>query len=125
MPALAHAATILSSGALDGVARASLRKLDGDARFEQLCDIEAMEQIARSGVDHVPERAIAYAAADTRMEGDTLIAAGGAFLSKGHWYHLAFRCSGTSDHRTIVAFDFATGAQFPDDDPALPTGGDD
>lgn len=124
-PVLAHAATILSNGALDGVARASLRRLDGDARFEQLCNVEAMEQIARSDPGHVPERAIAYAMADTRKEGDTLIAEGGAFLSKGHWYHLAFRCSGTPDRRQIIAFDFATGAQFPDDDPALPSGGDD
>jgi len=56
---------------------------------------------------------------------DTLIADGGAFLSKGHWYHLAFRCSGTSDRRKIIAFDFATGAQFPDGDPTLPTDADD
>jgi hypothetical protein len=125
IPKLARATVILSGGALDGVAKASLRSLDGDARFEQLCDIEAMEQIARSDAHHVPERALAYAAADTRIEGDTLIADVGAFLSKGHWYRLAFRCIGTSDRRKIIAFDFATGAQFPDDDPDLPTEADD
>ncbi len=122
---LAHAPTILSGGAIDRVARASLRSLDGDARFEQLCDIEALEQVARAQKNSKPEKAVAYAVKDTRIEGDTLVAEGGAYLSRGHWYHLAFRCRATPDRRRVLSFDFATGEQFPDDDPSLPTGGDD
>jgi hypothetical protein len=122
---LTHARTILSGGALDRVASASLRTLADDARFEQLCGIEAMEQIARGKGGFNPERTIAYATADTRLEGDTLAADGAAFLSGGHWYRLAFRCRGTPDRRQVLSFDFATGEQFPDDDPALPAGASD
>jgi hypothetical protein len=123
---LEHATRILSGGALDAIARKSLRSLDGDARFEQLCDIEAMEQIASAErTDFKPEKTIAYAVEDTKLAGDTLVADGAAFLSKGHWYHLAFRCRSTPDRRKILSFDFATGGQFPDDDPSLPAGDED
>ena len=122
---LAHARIIFSTDALDSVARASLRTLAGDARFEQLCNIEAMEQIAHSSELHNPERVIAYLAAGTRMDGDTLVADGAAFLSKGHWYELAYRCLASPDRRKVVSFDFATGEQIPDDHPALPSGDSD
>ena len=122
---LAHARTILSGGALDRVASASLKTLADDARFEQLCGIEAMEQIAQGDGGFNPERTIAYATTDTRLEDDTLTAEGAAFLSAGHWYHLAFKCRATPDRRKVLSFDFATGEQFPDDDPALPAGAND
>jgi hypothetical protein len=122
---LTHATRILSGRALDRVAEASLKTLQGDARIEQLCDIEAMEQIARAGSGHVPERAVAYATAETSMDGDTLVADGGAFLSKGHWYQLKYRCRLAPDRRKVISFDFATGEQFPDNDPALPADSDD
>lgn len=122
---LTHATRILSGRALDRIAEASLKTLAGDARVEQLCDIEAMEQIARAGTGFTPERAVAYATADTQMDGDTLVADGGAFLSRGHWYSLKYRCRLAPDRRKVVSFDFATGDQFPDNDPALPTDSDD
>jgi Domain of Unknown Function (DUF930) len=122
MPKLVHANRILSGGALNAEERAALGTLRRDARFEQLCDVEAMEQIAESAPAFKPEQTIAYLTADTEVHGDTLTASGAAFLSQGHWYRLAFKCRTTADRRKVVSFDFATGAQVPDDDPRLPAG---
>ncbi len=121
-PRLTHARKILSGSALDRVASVSLETLRIDARFEQLCDVEAMEQITQGERPFKPERAIAYATEDTQVDGDTLTADGAAFLSEGHWYHLAFKCRATPDRRTVLSFDFAIGSEFSERDPALPTG---
>jgi hypothetical protein len=125
LPALSHARRILSSGALDRVARASLTSLQLDARFEQLCDVEAMEQIVHARRRFVPERIMAYATENTKVEADTLVAPGAAFLSHGRWYHLAYRCRATADGFKVLSFDFAIGPQFGAGDPILPTDSDD
>ncbi len=106
---LSHARTILSDRALDRTARASLRTLGTEARFEQLCDIEAMEQVARAKKEFRPERVVAYATADAKVVGNLMTAEGAAFLSKGHWYRLSFRCETTPDRSKVASFDFATG----------------
>lgn len=107
--ALAHAGRLFSDTALNWSARRALATLAVGARFEQLCDVEAMEQIARGQPEFKPERAVAYATADTKMIGNILIAKGAAFLSKGRWFRLSFRCETTPDHSKAVSFDFATG----------------
>ena len=101
--------TILSNGTVNAATRRTLRTLAPDARFEQLCDIEAMEQVAAHQKQFQPQQAVAYATADTRVAGNTLIADGGAFLSKGRWYRLAFRCEVTPDRMKVLSFDFAIG----------------
>ena len=124
LPPLTHAETILSGRALDREARASLIGLASDARFEQLCDVEAMEQIARHEAALRPVRTVAYATADTKVTGNIIVAEGAAFLSKGHWYRLSFRCETTPDHLKVVSFDYATGGLLPDG-ARLGTDGDD
>jgi hypothetical protein len=106
---LVHAETLYSAAALDRVARRDLGRMTVDTRFEQLCDIEAMEQITRSGDQFRPVRAVAYATADIKVIGNLMIAEGAAFLSDGHWYRLSFRCEATPDRSKVVSFDFATG----------------
>jgi hypothetical protein len=91
-----------------------MESLASPARFEQLCNVEAIEQIASQGSGFRPERVVAYATADTSLEGDELVAEGAAFLSGGVWRHLSFRCATTPDHRKVVSFDFATGGLIPD-----------
>ncbi len=106
---LDHATKLFSDKALNRSARKSLGTLALDARFEQICDVEAMEQIARAKREFKPERAVAYATADAKVVGNLMIAEGAAFLSAGHWYRLSFRCETTPDHSKVVSFDFATG----------------
>jgi hypothetical protein len=111
--ALAHAATILSDD-LDGQVRKSLATMALDTRFEQICDVEALEQIARADDALRPERAVAYATAEVKVSGDTMIADGAAFLSGGRWYRLSFRCQTTPDRLKVLSFDFATGGPVTD-----------
>lgn len=111
---LAHARRILSSGALDAKARRSLAGLTVEDRFEQLCDVEALEQIAARNGTLKPERAVAYATADPTVEGNVITATGAAYLDQGRWYTLSFRCETTPDHRKVVSFDFSTGGPLRD-----------
>jgi len=107
--ALAHAATILS-GRLGPEVRRSLVAMAVDTRFEQICGVEALEQIAKSRHDLKPRRAVAYATADTRVTGNVMVADGAAFFSEGKWFGLAFRCETTPDRLKVMSFDFAIGA---------------
>ncbi len=107
--ALAHAKRLFSDTALNRSERESLATLAIGARFEQLCDVEAMEQIARGQLQFKPQRAVAYATADAKVTGNVMIAEGAAFLSEGNWYRLSFRCETTPDRSKVVSFDFATG----------------
>lgn len=107
---LIHATTIFSDAALTGESRRALATVAYDARFEQICGVEAMEQIAK-GASFRPERVVAYALSDTKTEGNVMVAGGAAFWSDGAWYRLSFRCETSSDRLKVKAFDFATGAR--------------
>ncbi len=122
-PALSHAKTILSDKA-GAYVRRSLATLALDTRFEQICGVEAMEQIARSRKTFHPERAVAYATADVKVVGNIMVADGAAFLSGGTWYGLRFRCETSPDHLKVMSFDFATGDPLVGDH-GLGTGGED
>lgn len=94
-------------------AREALAQLSGPDRMEQLCDAEAMEQIARWKQEFQPDRLIAYAMDDTRIDGAIVIADSAAFRSKGRWYHVKFRCSLTVDLKTVASFEFQVGEPIP------------
>jgi hypothetical protein len=92
--------------------QSSLAKLDKQTRLEQVCDIEAMRRIRRVG-HYLPDRAMSSASAPQTHRGDTLIAPGAAFRSRGKWYELAFTCTGTEDHMKVTAFSFTIGDAIP------------
>ncbi|WP_420959831.1 DUF930 domain-containing protein [Brucella sp. IR073] len=94
-------------------AREALAQLAGPDRMEQLCDAEAMEQIARWRREFQPDRLIAYAMDDTRLDGALVIADGAAFRSKGRWYQIKFRCGLTADLKTVASFEFQVGDPIP------------
>jgi hypothetical protein len=122
-PALQHADTILS-GKVGANVRRDLATLALNTRFEQICGVEAMEQIAKSRHEFAPERTVAYATADVKVTGDLMIADGAAFLSGGRWYGLRFRCQTSPDHLEVTSFDFATGEPLVGDH-GLGSGGED
>lgn len=112
-----HPQRMLSERALDrpgsrGVRR-ELARLSEDDRIAQLCDLEAMEQIAASGRSFNPDRLVDYARADTHMRGDTLIASGAAFRSHGVWQAVEFRCGLDPERRKVASFAFKVGAPIP------------
>ena len=68
-----------------------LKQLDPDARFEQVCDLEAMKLIGKDKT-YRPERSMVGALETPKVVNSTMIGAGGAFKSKGQWYQFSFTC---------------------------------
>jgi hypothetical protein len=116
-PAMQKPTKMLSAGVLadprSRSAREALPTLEKSVRLEQICGLEAMAQIAAWGQPYQPDRLIAYAMANTRTEGDMLIADGAAFRSKRKWYNLAFKCSIFSNSEKVFSFEFKVGTPIP------------
>ncbi len=89
-----------------------LKQLDPDARFEQVCDLEAMQRIGKDKA-YKPERTIVSALAAPRVSDATMTGSGGAFKSKGQWYQFSFTCRTTGDHMQVLSFSFQVGAPVP------------
>jgi hypothetical protein len=101
------------ASAVDARALASLKELDPVARLEQRCDMEAMARIDRDKKGYAPERVVAAATADSKVQGDSLIGEGAAVRSKGKWYRLSFVCKTSADHMQVQSFDYKIGDQIP------------
>lgn len=95
--------------------RLALRTLAADTRIEQLCGLEAMEQIHAWQRDFQPDRIVVYAMGEPTMTGNLLEANGAAFRSHALWYTVKFRCELTADHARVAGFAFAVGAPVPRD----------
>jgi hypothetical protein len=89
-----------------------LRQLDPDARFEQVCDLEAMRRIGKDKA-YRPERSIVGALETPKVINSTMSGNGGAFKSKGQWYQFSFKCETTDDHMRVQAFSFQIGEPIP------------
>ena len=91
-------------------ARADLPKLNAVERMVQLCNIEALEQVARvrqrfrarDGSAPMPTK-------DLAIGPDTVEAEGAAIRSGDDWYALSYRCRLAPGHDAVVAFDFLAG----------------
>ncbi len=114
---LTHAATILSGLALanprNRQAREDLPKLNATERMIQLCNIEALEQVARIRKDIAPETVSAYATKALQIGPDTVTAEGAAVRSGDDWYSLRYRCRLAPGHGAVIAFDFLAGERIP------------
>jgi hypothetical protein len=96
--------------------RAQLGQLESNTRTVQICDLEAILQITRSGLEFHPVAVLAYAMADVVAKGDTVVARGAAFQSDGEWYNLSFRCRISPRSREVQGFEFVIGAAIPRED---------
>lgn len=116
------AAILIASGCLWGTPTlagderflASLKRLDPATRLEQVCDLEAMRQIARDSNPYRPDRAKSDVISPPRHLGDTLKGSGGAFRSKGKWYAFSFTCKGSPDHLKVLSFGYKIGPLIPE-----------
>ncbi len=90
-----------------------LRSLDAEERLIQLCNIEAMAQIARRYDEFRPDRVVAYAGAETKASGESLTAPRAAFHSNGDWIDFSYVCRASRDRKTIVGFEFSVGESIP------------
>jgi len=85
-----------------------LQQLDPGARFEQVCDLEAMQRIGKDK-SYRPERTIVSALADPKVSDVTMTGKGGAFKSKGQWYQFSFKCQTSPDHMQVQSFSYKIG----------------
>lgn len=102
--------------AIDARLRGQLEKLTPEERLEQRCDMEAMDQISDGKGGFRPDKVIAYAFGDPKLDGTTLKTKGAVFRSRGEWYRLAYKCEATDDRLEVNAFKFKIGDVVPHED---------
>lgn len=93
----------------------SLKKLDLETRLEQICDYEAMSRIGRDAKGFRPDRSQSNAVSEPKRDGNTLIAKGAAFRSKGQWYQFSFTSKGAPDHLSVISFAYQVGEPIPEE----------
>jgi hypothetical protein len=101
--------------AIDARIRSQLEKLTPEERLEQRCDIEAMDKIDGKG-GFRPDKVIAYAFGDPKLEGTTLKTRGAVFRSKGEWYRLSYKCEASADRLEVKTFNYKIGDMVPHED---------
>jgi hypothetical protein len=107
---LAPSVTVAS--AIDAKVERMLQQLDPDARFEQICDLEAMQRIGKDRTFR-PERTVVSALASPKVADATMTGTGGAFKSKGQWYQFSFTCKTSPDHMQVLSFSYKVGEPIP------------
>ena len=90
-------------------ARAMLKMIVPSLRREQVCGIEAMEQIKLGTPDWSPECVISYAYADVEIAGNAVTASGAVVLNGTDWYRLAYECTLGADLASVTAFRYRLG----------------
>lgn len=100
--------------AVDGRVEQMLKRLDPVARFEQVCDLEAMKYISKDKT-YRPEHTIISALESPKVVASTMSGNGGAFRSKGKWYQFSFTCQTDPDHMKVQSFSFKIGEPIPEE----------
>ena len=103
---------ITVASAIDAKVERMLKQLDPDARFEQICDLEAARRISEDK-SYRPERAVVSALGEPKVANATMTGSGGAFKSKGQWYQFSFTCKTSPDHMQVLSFSYRVGEPIP------------
>ncbi|WLA52775.1 DUF930 domain-containing protein [Bradyrhizobium elkanii] len=90
----------------------SLRHVEPATRLEQVCDYAVMSDINRD-TGRQADRAKSDVTSSPSHHGDTVIAKGGAFRSKGQWFSLSYTCKGTPDHLHVTSLQYKVGEAIP------------
>ena len=99
--------------AIDARIRSQLEKLTPEERLEQRCDMEAMDRISDGKGGFRPDKVIAYAFGDPKLEGTTFKTKGAVFRSKGEWFRLSYKCEASDDRLEVTAFKYKVGDIVP------------
>jgi uncharacterized protein DUF930 len=91
-------------------ARAVLTNLTGMDQREQLCALEAMEQVRRNRPDFKPTRLAPHALRNSHQKEDVLHAPAAALRSNRVWYEISYKCELTAAGKEVRSFEFALGA---------------
>ncbi len=95
---------------------ASLKKMDPATRFQQRCDVEAMNRIHADHRHLQPDEMVPYAFGQAKVAGNVMVAEGAAFRSHNVWRRLWYRCKTDRAHMNVVSFDYRIGPEVPRDD---------
>ena len=98
---------------MDARIRSQLEKLTPEERLEQRCDMEAMDRISGGKDGFRPDKVIAYAFGDPKLEGTTFKTKGAVFRSKGEWFRLSYKCEASDDRLEVTAFKYKVGDIVP------------
>ena len=108
-----YAANVLQEPDNAGVLR-TLRSFTDQEQIIQVCNLEAIEQIARAAPEYVPDTVVGYAMSDFVFSGLTIIATGGAFRSRRRWYEISYTCTTAPGYEAVTAFQFKLGNEIPE-----------
>jgi hypothetical protein len=100
--------------ALDARFKRSLSRLAPVDRLVQLCDYTAMQRIRKEHKPFRPDRAVANARSDIRINEHTVEAKGAAFRSRHKWYALSYSCTAAPDHLAVIKFSYEVGPEIPE-----------
>ncbi|RZS83472.1 uncharacterized protein DUF930 [Phyllobacterium myrsinacearum] len=116
-PGMHRATTMLSAKVLadprSRQTREALPTLELGTRLEQICNLEAVAQVAQWDKSFKPDRVIAYAMASTKVKSGIITAPGAAMRSGGNWYNLAFNCGISPETQEVQSFEFTVGKPIP------------
>ncbi|MBN9669764.1 DUF930 domain-containing protein [Roseibium aggregatum] len=90
-------------------ARAALATLSEAERREQLCALEAMEQVRRAHPGFRPTRLVPHAIRNSFRKENAVVAPAAAFRSNRLWYEIAYRCQLDETGTGVTGFEFALG----------------
>ncbi|WP_425070115.1 DUF930 domain-containing protein [Roseibium sp.] len=91
-------------------ARRALSTLVGADRREQVCALEAMEQVRQDKSGLRPTRLAPHAFRNARIRDGMIVVTAGAVRSQRQWYEIAYRCRLDPEGRQVVGFEYALGA---------------
>ena len=103
-----HAGRVLSDPR-SAQARLALATLVSGDRREQLCALEAMEQVRYAEPGFRPTRLAPHAFRNSVQRDNEIIATAAAIRSGRVWYEIAYRCLLSAGGSEIVGFEFALG----------------
>ncbi|MBB5046734.1 hypothetical protein HNR60_001482 [Rhodopseudomonas rhenobacensis] len=90
-----------------------MMKLSPETRLEQRCNAKAMGTVNREHKNFKTDEFVAYAFADTIIQGELVKAPGGAIRNGNTWYHLAYTCLTADQGLTVKSFSYQLGAAVP------------
>jgi len=91
-------------------ARSALATLSETERREQLCALEAMEQVRQAYPGFQPTRLVPHALRNSYREANRVVAPAAALRSHHLWYEIAYRCLLNDSGTGITGFEYALGA---------------
>lgn len=91
-------------------AREFLPTLTSEDGREQICALEAMEQVRHARPGFKPTRLAPHAFRNSFQKEDMIVVPAGALRSNRVWYEIAYRCRLNASGKIVSGFEYALGA---------------